>query len=230
MYTRPRPYRGSYIWRGAEAAVYTSDRLGLSELQADKSTDSGFELSTILTIPSPIIGAMATTPGSDPAFATVSHRLEISFSYSILGLVLGGTPLPRRDDEPIPEGVVRSWTLEKSLEIHSDLSSATATAAPPYSPVGETQHHCISGPEMNLESTKAYRSTSLWQTRTGWMYPVRMTEDDLRERTQRHWDETGGLCACFEQRGRCECARPEVVLRRQQTLEMSAASCRKVNI
>lgn len=220
MHTRPRPYRGSYIWRGAEAGGYTTDRLGLKDLQADRITDNGFELSTILTIPSPIIGAMASTTGCDPAFATVSHRLDVRVSYSVLGLGPGGIPLDRVDDEPLSEGVVRNWTLEKSLDIHSDLSSATATAAPPYLTEEETTHHCISVlPDLNLRSTKAYRSTSLWTTRIRWMYPVRITEADLRERTQRHWDETGGLCACFNQSERCDRAWGDALLRRREVLE-----------
>ena len=214
MHNRPRPYRGSYIWRGSEAAEYTSERLGMGDLQADTLGDNGLELSTVLTMPSPIIGAMATTTGCDPAFATISHHLDITFSYSILGLGSGGHPLSLKDGEP-EEGVVRTWTLEKSLDIHSDLSSATATAAPPYSSAVETTDHCISEPVMDLKSTKAYRSTSLGQTRTMWMRPVRMTEKDLRARTQQHWDETGGLCACFDQSEVCGCARRHSVLRRQ---------------
>jgi hypothetical protein len=219
MHTRPRPYRGSYIWRGSEAANYTSELWGMDDLQADKATDDGFELSTVLTIPSPIIGAMATTSGCDPAFATISHHLDIRFSYSILGIGSDGNPLPSDPGVPPSEGSVRSWTLEKALEIHSDLSSATATAAPPYSSKAETTHHCISRPKMDLVSTNAHRSTSRGLLSTSPLRPVRMDEAERRARTQRHWDETGGLCACFDQSEVCGCARTEVVLRRQDVVE-----------
>lgn len=225
MHTRPRPYRGSYIWRGSEAAKYTSELWGMNDLQADRATEDGFELSTVLTIPSPIIGAMATANGCDPAFATISHQLDIRFSYSILDIGSDGNPLPSEPGAPPSEGSVRGWTLEKALEIHSDLSSATATAAPPYSSRAETTHHCITEPTsiteptMDLVSTKAHRSTSRGQLPTSPLRPVRMDEAERRARTQRHWDETGGLCACFDQSEVCGCARTEVVLRRPDAVE-----------
>lgn len=210
LHTRPRPYRGSYVWRGAEAANYTSERLGLNDLQADCLRDDGFDLTTTLSIPSPIIGAMSTSTSCDPAFATVSHQLDVRFAYSTLQ--------DAADDSLEPaEGPARTWTIEKSLEIHSDLSSATATAAPPYAEVDATTHHCIVTPRMDLASTKAHRSTSLGSLTIGrYMRPVRMNETDLRARTQRHWDETGGLCACFDQSEVCGCARREVGLGRQE--------------
>lgn len=206
MHTRPRPYRGSYVWRGAEAAKYTSDRLTLGDLRADRNCDDGFGLSTTLTLPSPIIGAMATSTSCDPAFSTISHHLDVKFTYSILDQGTGGTSLARSADQEPQEGSIRTWTLEKALVVHSDLSSATATAAPPYASAGATTHHCIVEPIMDLKSTKAARLTSLGSLRKTYMRPVRMNENDLRTRTKRHWDETGGLCACFDQSDTCKCA------------------------
>lgn len=223
MYTRPRPYRGSYIWRGEEAAKYTSDKLGFGDLQADRTHLDGFGQTTTISIPSPIIGAMATSTTCDPAFATVSHHLDVKFTYSILDQGTGGTPLPRSLDGLPLEGQIRSWALEKTLEIHSDLSSATATAAPPYSPADATTHHCIVEPSMDLKSTKAHRSTSYGVLSNTYLRPVRMDDDDLRRRTQKHWDETGGLCACFDQSEVCGCARRPDVMSYQEKVACDGA-------
>jgi hypothetical protein len=201
---RIRPFHGSYIWRGAEGVEYVRNSMGDKDLLVDRSHFGGFGLSTTLSLPSPIIGAHPTTVDDNPAFSTIAHHLELQFEYSVLNQDFRGEPLSSNDSEPT-EGSVRTWTLEKSLQIHSDLSSATSTAAPPYSP-SPTLSCCLtraSEPDMVLRSTKALRYISVGMTKATLMRPVATNQEELQKATKRHWDETAGMCACFDSRGMC---------------------------
>jgi hypothetical protein len=201
---RIRPYHGSYIWRGAEGMGYIRDSMGDIDLLVDRSHPDGFGLSTTLSLPSPIIGAHPTTVDDNPAFATIAHHLELQFEYSVLNQDIRGEPLSSDDSEPM-EGSVRTWTLEKSLHIHSDLSSATSTAAPPYSPSPTLLGCHTRGLELDmvLKSTKALRYISLGMTKATLMRPVAVNQKDLQKATKRHWEETAGMCACFDNHGIC---------------------------
>lgn len=196
---RMRPFRGSYIWRGHRAEKYVTDFMGKEDLWVDQSHQDGFGLSTTFSLPSPIIGAHPTSLDYDPAFSTISHHLEIVFEYSILDQDIHGDSSLNTGTEPI-EGLVRTWTLEKSLQIHSDLFSVNATAAPPYSCTSAPSGYCHPGfdPSMVLESTKPHRSISLGWTKATLMRPVRIDRDELQKLSQRHWEEMAGMCACFE--------------------------------
>jgi hypothetical protein len=196
---RIRPFHGSYIWRGAEGVQYVRDSLGENDLLVDRSHPDGFGLCTTLSLPSPIIGAHPTTVDENPAFSTISHHLELQFEYSVLNQDIRGDLISNNDSEPT-EGSVRTWTLEKSLHIHSDLSSASSTAAPPYSP-SPTPSRCHTAdlePPMELRSTKALRYISLGMTKATLMRPVAFDAVDLEKATNRHREETAGMCACFD--------------------------------
>jgi hypothetical protein len=201
---RPRPLHGSYIWRGAEALQYITDSIGRDDLVFDRSHPDGFGLSTTLSLPSPIIGAHPTTVDDNPVFSTIAHHLELQFEYSVLNQDFRGEPLSSNNSEPT-EGSVRTWKLEKSLQIHSDLSSATSTAAPPYSPSPTLSccHTRASEPDMVLRSTKALRYISLGMTKATLMRPVAINQEELQKATNSHWEETAGMCACFDSRGIC---------------------------
>ena len=203
---RPRPFHGSYIWRGAEGLQYVRDSMGDKDLLVDRSHPDGFGLSTNLSLPSPIIGAHPTTVDANPAFSTIAHHLELRIEYSVLKQDIRGDPISSSDSGPM-EGSVRTWTLEKSLRIHSDLSSATSTAAPPYSP-SPTLSRCHTSdfkPSMELKSNTALRYTSLGMTKATLMRPMAVTQIDLQKATKRHWEETAGMCACFERIVICGC-------------------------
>jgi hypothetical protein len=201
---RIRPFHGSYIWRGAEGVEYVRNSMGDKDLLVDRSHFDGFGLSTTLSLPSPIIGAHPTTVDDNPAFSTITHHLELQFEYSVLNQDIGGDLISINDSEPT-EGSVRTWTLEKSLQIHSDLSSATSNAAPPYSPSPTLSccHTRASEPDMVLRSTKALRYISLGMTKATLMRPVAINQEELQKATKRHWEETAGMCACFDSRGTC---------------------------
>jgi hypothetical protein len=202
---RVRPFHGSYIWRGAEGIQYVTDSLGRSDLLVDRILPDGFGLSTTLSLPSPIIGAHPTTVDDNPAFSTISHHLELRFEYSNLNQDIHGELIAHDNSEPM-EGSVRTWTLEKEVQIHSDLSSTTSTAAPPYSPSSTLSHcdHSQFQPTMELKSTKALRYISLGMTTATLMRPVAINQVDLQKATKRHWEETAGMCACFDRTGVCD--------------------------
>jgi hypothetical protein len=196
---RIRPFHGSYIWRGAEGVEYVRNSMGDRDLLVDRSHFNGFGLSTTLSLPSPIIGAHPTTVDDNPVFSTIAHHLELQFEYSVLNQDIRGDLISINDSEPT-EGSVRTWTLEKSLQIHSDLSSASSTAAPPYSP-SPTPSRCHIAdlePPMELRSTKALRYISLGMTKATLMRPVVFNAVDLEKATNRHREETAGMCACFD--------------------------------
>jgi hypothetical protein len=201
---RIRPFHGSYIWRGAEGVEYVRNSMGDKDLLVDRLHPDGFGLSTTLLLPSPIIGAHPTTVDENPAFSTIAHHLELQFEYSILNQDIRGDLISINDSEPT-EGSVRTWTLEKSLQIYSDLSSATSSAAPPYSPSPTLPccHTRASEPDLVLRSTKALRYISVGMTKATLMRPVAINQEELQKATKRHWDGTAGMCACFDSRGMC---------------------------
>jgi hypothetical protein len=135
-------------------------------------------MTTTVVLPSPIIGAHPTTSTSDSAFSSIDHHLEFRFEYS-----------------------VRTWTLEKEVQIHSDLSRVISTAAPAYSPKADCLA-VLSAPKLDmdleLDSIKARRSISLGWTSATLMRPVAVNQVELDRDTRRHWEKTSGLCACFE--------------------------------
>jgi len=204
MAGRMRPFHGSYIWRGAEGVEYVRDSMGKDDLIVDRSHPDGFGLSTTLLLPSPIIGANPTTTDEIPAFSTISHHLELKVEYSQFNQDINGEPIAHTNSEPM-EGSVRTWTLDKSLEIHSDLSSASSIAAPPYSLAPTLSHGFPSefDSTMELRSTKACRYISLGMMKATLMKPVSFTQIDRQKATKRHWEETAGMCACFDSSGMC---------------------------
>jgi hypothetical protein len=193
---RIRPWRGSHVWRGSGAGDLVTGVLEKEDLLLDRSGEDGFGISTTLTLPSPVIGAHPTDLRDNPAFSTISHHLAIQFEYSILGRDSRGEPLSHTSDETI-EGSVRTWTLEKVVQIHSDLSSATFTAAPPYSPDDISPRSCEAGPFINPKSIESPWSISLGWTKATLMRPVKVQQDEMKKRTRQHWEETSGMCACF---------------------------------
>ena len=201
---RIRPPHGSYIWRGAEGMGYVRDSLGGNDLRVDRSHPDGFGLFATLSLPSPIIGAHPTTVDDNPAFSTIAHHLELQLEYSVLNQDIRGDPLCSNDSEPM-EGSVRTWTLEKSLQIHSDLSSATSTPPPPYLYTQNLSHLQASDskPTTALRSTKALRYISLGMTKATLMRPVAVNAVELERATRRHWEETAGMCACFDRTRVC---------------------------
>jgi hypothetical protein len=198
---RQRPSLGSYIWRGMEGAKYLTKVPDDREISVDRLHDDGFGLSATLCLPSPIIGAHSTTINENPAFSTISHYMEFQFDYSILNQDIRGSILPGTGCAP-EEGPIRSWKLRYHLDVHSDLSSATITAAPPYPCLTEPTHRCRPGfdPSMELESTKARRYLSLGWTKATLMRPVAVDRKAMQESTRRHWEEMAGMCACFDRR------------------------------
>jgi hypothetical protein len=193
---RTRPWRGSYVWRRSEAGHLVTEVSEMEDHPLDRSAEDGFGLSTTLTLPSPVIGAHPTDVRDNPAFSTVSHHLAIQFEYSILGQDSRGEPLSPKGSE-VMEGSVRSWTLEKAVQVHSDLSAATFTAAPPYCPNDISPRSCQAGPDINPKSIESPWSISLGWTKATLMRPVNVQPDELKKRTRRHWEETSGMCACF---------------------------------
>lgn len=194
---RIRPYRGSYLWRGSDAERYVTDVFGKEVLLVDRSSEDGFAVSTALTLPSPVVGTHPTDTRENPAFSTVSHHLEVQVQYSILGQGLRGEALSSDDSEAM-EGSVRTWTLEKALQIHSDLSSVTSTAAPPYSPSHAPSQSYPADLDINPKSLSSPWSISLGWTKATLMRPVKVSPEELKKRTRQHWEETSGMCACFE--------------------------------
>ena len=201
---RPRPLHGSYIWRGAEAMQYIADSIDPNDSIVDRSHPDGFGLATTLSLPSPIFGAHPTTVDDNPAFSTIAHHLELQLEYSVLDQDIRGDPLCSNDSEPM-EGSVRTWTLEKSLQIHSDLSSAMSTPPPPYLYTQNLSHLQASDskPTTALRSTKALRYISLGMTKATLMRPVAVNAVELERATRRHWEETAGMCACFDRTRVC---------------------------
>jgi hypothetical protein len=157
-------------------------------------------MTTTVVLPSPIIGAHPTTSTSDSAFSSIDHHLEFRFEYSVLGQDVHGNPLSGDGWERM-EGSVRTWTLEKEVQIHSDLSHVISTAAPAYSPKADCLA-VLSAPKLDmdleLDSIKARRSISLGWTSATLMRPVAVNQVELDRDTRRHWEKTSGLCACFE--------------------------------
>lgn len=205
MAGRARPYRGAYVWRGTEASVYTTVAMGSNDLPVDRHHPDGFGLSARLDIPSPIIGALPSTTHIDPAFASTSHLLVTRIEYSVLGEDVQGQPLPTDEEGRPVEGSVRSWLLEKEIELHSDLSLATSTATPAYSPSPPAKPVLdrTTEPSIDCASIQLPRSVSLGWTKATMMRHVYTKEADLLVATRRHWEETGGLCACFKSREEC---------------------------
>ena len=206
MAGRHRPSRSSYVWRGHEATCHDLQVPGERCVPIDRSYNDGFGISAILSLPSPIIGAQPTTINENPAFSTISHHLEIEVDYSILNQDSNGETLFDPDSAP-PEGPIRIWKLRYDLENQSDLSSATTTAAPPYSYNEKSSPRCRASfdPTAELESTKARRLLSLGWTTATLMRPVAMSRSELQESTTRHWEETAGMCACFDRIDVCGC-------------------------
>jgi hypothetical protein len=201
---RKRPGPGAYLWRGLEASQYITEIPGQQQVAVDRSHDDGFGISTTLSLPSPIIGANPTTVRDNPALSTISHFLEIHFDYSILDQEIHGNLL--HDTDPAPEeGLIRSWKSRKWLDVHSDLSSATISAAPSYSDEKSMPPRCGLDFDSNhvLESTKARHFISLSRTST-MMRPVRVDPDQLQHSIREHWKEMAGMCACFGIGGVCE--------------------------
>lgn len=203
---RQRPSQGSYIWRGSNGAPYVTQVSGEQHIPIDRKYHHGFGVSTTLSLPSPIIGAHPTTINENPAFSTISHYLEISFDYSILGQDIHGSSQIDTNAAP-EEGLVRSWKLRKWLDVYSDLSSATVTAAPPYSGCDTATHHCRPAFDSSLvlPSTKARRYISLSWSNT-MMRPVKHDRNELQKSTRRHWEEMAGMCACFVRTDLCSLA------------------------
>lgn len=205
---RARPYRGSYVWRGALASQFTTEALQLDDLPLDRTFDDGFGLSSDLTLPSPIIGALPSTTRVESSLATISHLLVSRIEYSVLGEDALGRPLPVDEAGQLVEGSVRSWSIEKEIEIHSDLSVATAVAAPPYAPPYSScppvTLRCDTPPCTSVPSTQVSRSVSIGWTKATMMRHVHTKEKELLAATRRHWAETSGLCACFDVRASCQ--------------------------
>jgi len=142
-------------------------------------------LSGDVHLPSPVIGALPTATSSYETISTVTHSLEVTVRYS--SRRGAGSSLPK------------VWTSGRTIVVESDIVSNESKPPPAY-----TKRDYKGGksakPVGDIDATKLQRWTSVHFLDRVWMRPVKFAPHLLRKSTEKHWEDTKGLCRCFELR------------------------------
>jgi len=157
------------------------------------NTDTFYHVNSTFHLPSPVIGALATSSpqAKEHPIARISHTIEVSVHYL-------------RTDSP-PGAKMDLWTGSRSICLESDIPSTHHNPPPPYV---KDEQQCASAPPaaamdpvLEINATKVPRWTSVQFFDHFWMRPVKLEPLVLQRCTRHHWQETGGMCRCFNHAG-----------------------------
>lgn len=162
----------------------------------EQETPDSLELRTMVRIPSPIIGAHATSPAIlDSRLTRISHRLRLEVLFSVLGEDEHGKPLRGKKtstNEP-PEGTVRRLWVEHEVILRSCVLGPDNIKVPTY----------IACPGREESFDEYLTRIAIRQRPT--CFGMESSEDnesigeggDLRERAEEHVDDCTARCLCF---------------------------------
>lgn len=157
------------------------------------NTDKFYHVNSTVHLPSPVIGALATSSPQAKLhpIARISHSIETSVHYL-------------RADAPAG-AKMELWTGSRSICLESDIPSTHHNPPPPYvkdeDRAASAPSSPVLAPVLEINSTKVPRWTSVQFFDHYWMRPVKLEPHILQKSTRQHWAETGGMCRCFDHAG-----------------------------
>jgi hypothetical protein len=210
---------GHHVWRGEEARTWDAQgaksnsekntprpALPQASVPGVVSGDASMRITTKLRLPTPIAGAVPTSPKLlDNRLARITHRLRVETLFSVLGEDDWGRPLPlglnAKDGKPAEGRRRRTW-VDHEIEIGSCCITPENVLVPTYSPAAEVkldlaqeQARIEARTELaSFEVPKTCRRTS--PTSQSLQRSERMTEHAL-SRLARHAYDNDSRCLCF---------------------------------
>jgi hypothetical protein len=161
-----------------------------------QESSESFHVHTTARLPSPIIGAHATSPVLlDPRITRIGHHLRLEVLFSVLGQDVQGLPLPtgRVNSYTPPEGAIRRLWVEHEVVLRSCILGPDNTKVPTYNATTSEE-----------ESFDEYlRRIDIRQKPKAFdMLSSDASESigeggDLRERAEEHVDDCLARCLCF---------------------------------
>lgn len=210
----PTSTAADYVWRGeiprqadAVARFELDTRRGshaastsniapkplLKPAYADKVSETSISMSPLCRLPTPVIGAHATSPTIlDPRLSRTSHSLRYEVIFSVLGEASPGVAMPDHlHSDRIPEGAMRRFWVDHPLVLGSCMMTPDNTIVPQYSPCPDFSATTHADYLDSIAARSEPKSFQIPHTRRIW--PEGQT---LNERTRIHLDDTAGSCAC----------------------------------
>jgi len=135
-------------------------------------------------LPSPVIGALPTATSEYETISTVTHSLEVTVRYS---------------SRSVGPGLPKVWTSGRTIVVESDIVSNQSKPPPAYTKRDKKGIRSAK-PVNDIVATKLQRWTSVHFLDRVWMRPVKLAPDLLKKSTEKHWEDTKGLCRCFDSR------------------------------
>lgn len=161
---------------------------------AESVTEDSIKMSPLCRLPTPIIGAHATSPlYLDPRLSRTSHALRYEVIFSVMGEAAPGRPLPPDPTSgQLPEGTKRRFWVDNPVLLGSCMITPENVIVPTYTPcASETAPETHEEYLQSIAARSEPKSFHIPNTRRIW--PEHQT---LNERTRYHLNDTLGRCAC----------------------------------
>ncbi|WRT64404.1 uncharacterized protein IL334_001336 [Kwoniella shivajii] len=191
-----RPETGAYLWKGPK-----SDAVDDETARGNEAHSSSYDGDLPVRLPSPVIGGTPSYLGREN-YSSVEHRLRLTLFFSVFNQPSQRIPSPSRDS--LPETTyITNWDFVRPINVLSDSYYVENTPLPSYSRDSKPFFH---HEERTKDFDRAKRFDSMLLPRIltiaefdgRFTRPVAMEPKRLIEAAANHWEETGGLCACFE--------------------------------